>query len=78
MNEKHEVETFAMLRKEAGLTQRQFAEALDVTEDTVANWEAGRSSAKLEIWQMKTLCRLLNKPIEEIPDSFVSPKTQNA
>jgi DNA-binding XRE family transcriptional regulator len=78
MDETPEVKTFAMLRKEAKLTQRQLANALDVTEDTVANWEAGRSSPKLEIWQVKALCRLLGKPIEEVPDSFVSPKIQSA
>lgn len=78
MDEKQEVKTFAMLRKDVNLTQRQIADALDVSEDTVANWEAGRSTPKLQIWQVKKLCSLLGKPIEEIPDSFVSPKTQSA
>lgn len=70
--------TFTMLRKESKLTQRQIADALAVSEDTVANWENGRSIPKLEIWQVKTLCRLLSKSIEEIPDSFSSPKKQSA
>lgn len=78
MYENQEVKTFAMLRKDVNLTQRQIADALGVSEDTVANWEAGRSTPKLQIWQTKALCRLLGKPIEEIPDSFVSPKLESA
>jgi DNA-binding XRE family transcriptional regulator len=78
MSENQEGKTFAMLRKDANLTQSQVAQALGVSEDTVANWEAGRSIPKLQIWQTKALCQLLGKRIEEVPDSFVSPKTESA
>ncbi|OUC15889.1 MAG: hypothetical protein B0A82_04490 [Alkalinema sp. CACIAM 70d] len=78
MVEKQEGKTFVMLRKELELTQDDVAKVLGVTRDTVANWENGRSVPKLEIWQTKALCRLLGRPIEEIPDSFASPKEQNA
>lgn len=33
------------LRRQLGLTQRELARSLDVTEDTVANWERGRARA---------------------------------
>ncbi|QYO63045.1 helix-turn-helix transcriptional regulator [Leptolyngbya sp. 7M] len=64
------------LRKELDLTQKDIADALDVTEQTVRNWEQGKSTPKLTIPQMKTLCRLLQRPIEDIPDDF-GPKTQS-
>lgn len=65
------------LRKELDLTQKQIADALEVTEQTVRNWEQGKSVPKLTISQMKVLCRLLQRPIEEIPDNF-GPINQSA
>lgn len=59
-----------VLRKELELTQKDIADALGVTEQTVRNWEQGNSVPKLTIAQMKTLCRLLKRPIEEMPDNF--------
>lgn len=38
------VSRVAELRKRAGLTQRQLAIKLDVTESTIANWEQGRNA----------------------------------
>lgn len=38
------VSRIAILREQANLTQRELAELLEVTENTVANWETGRSS----------------------------------
>lgn len=58
------------LRKELDLTQKQIADALDVTEQTVRNWEQGKSIPRLTIPQMKTLCRLLQRSIEDVPDNF--------
>ena len=68
--------TFVDLRKKHGLKQKDIADALGVTEDTVANWERGRSIPKLTIRQVKNLCQLFGKPIEYLPDTFVS--TENA
>jgi transcriptional regulator with XRE-family HTH domain len=65
--------TFVSLRKEKNLTQRDIALALGISEDTVANWERGRSIPKLTIPQIKRLCSVLEKPIEQLPDSFISP-----
>jgi DNA-binding XRE family transcriptional regulator len=65
------------LRKELDLTQKQIADALAVTEQTVRNWEQGKSIPKLTIPQMKILCKLLQRPIEAIPDNF-GPIEQSA
>lgn len=61
---------FVALRLEAGLTQRDIAEALGVSEQTVRNWEQGKHSPKLTIPQVKKLCQLLKKPLDELPDNF--------
>lgn len=49
----------AELRKRAGLTQRQVAIKLDVTESTIANWEQGRNALT---WfeRVAKLCEVLN------------------
>ena len=61
---------FVALRLEAGLTQRDIADALGVSEQTVRNWEQGKHDPRLTIPQVKKLCRLLKKSLDELPDSF--------
>lgn len=61
---------FVKLREQLGLTQKQVAEALQVSEQTVRNWEHGKTVPSLTISQTKRLCALLGKPIEEIPEYF--------
>lgn len=60
------------LRLEAGLTQKALADALGVTEQAVRNWEHGKVEPKFTLSDTKKLCRLLNKTLEEMPDSFSS------
>ncbi len=66
------------MREALGLTQKDIADELGITEQTVRNWEHGRSVPKLTIPQMKRLCRLLNRSLDEMPDSFGYVKTQSA
>jgi DNA-binding XRE family transcriptional regulator len=54
-------------RREHGLTQGQIANALDVSKQTVSNWENGRSTPSLTIGQIKTLCQILRCSLSEIP-----------
>ncbi|MEQ8537585.1 MAG: helix-turn-helix transcriptional regulator [Coleofasciculus sp. D1-CHI-01] len=56
------------LRKRLGLTQKQVADAVGVTDQTVSNWEAGRHIPKLYPAQMKMLCDLLNLTLEELAE----------
>lgn len=58
------------LRLEAGLTQKALAEAFNVSEQAVRNWEHGKVEPKFTLADTKKLCRLLNKTLEELPDSF--------
>lgn len=61
-------EKLKQLRRQLGLTQRQVAEALRVTDQTVSNWEANRFEPRLSIRQMQILCRILQCSLEELPD----------
>lgn len=58
------------LRMLQQLTQREVADALGVTQDTVANWESGRSVPKLTVPQFKILLKVLQVTPEELPDNF--------
>jgi DNA-binding XRE family transcriptional regulator len=61
------------LRKRLGLTQKQVADAISVTDQTVSNWEAGRFEPRLTISQIQALCRVLQCSLDEIP-SFTDPE----
>jgi DNA-binding XRE family transcriptional regulator len=61
---------FLDMRKELGLTQEEVAAALGVTPRTILNWENGHHEPKLTIKQVKALCRLLQRPLDQVPDEF--------
>ena len=61
---------FVSLRKGKHLSQDDVANALGVTRHTVANWETGRSEARLSVRQIKTLAQLLGVSVEDLPDDF--------
>jgi DNA-binding transcriptional regulator YiaG len=59
------------LRTLRRVTQRELAEALNVSVTTIKNWESGRSIPNLSIGQFKILMKMLDiKSVEELPDSF--------
>ncbi len=64
------------LRTLQNITQRELADALGVTTDTIANWERGRSVPKLTIPQFKTLLKVLQVTVDELPDDFGKPESQ--
>ena len=58
-------------REELGLKQRDIAIGVNVSMQTVSNWETGRyREAKLTLPQVKALCRVLQWSIEELPDEL--------
>lgn len=69
-HESNKESTLVKLRQRLELTQKDIADALGVTEQTVRNWEQGKAVPRLTIPQMKVLCRLLQCPIEEVPDNL--------
>ena len=46
------------LRKERGLTQKQLAEVLETTDDSIFSWEKGRSQPSIETLQK--ICNYFN------------------
>lgn len=58
------------LRTQRNLTQKELADALGVTENTVANWERGTAILKLTPSQFKTLVKMLQIELEDLPDDF--------
>ena len=61
------------LREEAGLSQEGLARIIGVASATISRWERG-ATAMLTVPQMKALCRVFGKSIEELPDEFGVPK----
>jgi transcriptional regulator with XRE-family HTH domain len=56
------------LRKQRNLSQRDIAQALGITDQTVSNWEQGRSEPRLTIRQVILLCRILNCYLTDLDD----------
>ncbi|AFY91975.1 MULTISPECIES: helix-turn-helix transcriptional regulator [Chamaesiphon] len=56
------------LRKQHNLSQRDIAYALGITDQTVSNWEQGRSEPRLTIRQVVLLCSILNCSLADLDD----------
>ncbi|WP_242064832.1 helix-turn-helix transcriptional regulator [Nostoc sp. FACHB-133] len=65
------VSRIATLREKEKLTQRQLAELLEVTENTVANWETGRSSVEW-IDRVVKLCKIFACSPEDLIEYVVN------
>jgi DNA-binding transcriptional regulator YiaG len=58
------------LRRIRNLTQKQVADALGITVQTVSNWEVGRAEPKLTIRQFKALLHILQCSVDHLPDDL--------
>ena len=56
-------------RKKAGLSQEQLGEKVDVTRQTISNWELGETSPNPE--QLKKLSKALNVSVDELIDNDI-------
>lgn len=57
------------LRKMQGLSQEQLGERVNVTRQTISNWELGETTPNIE--QLKLLSKELNISIDELLDNNV-------
>jgi DNA-binding transcriptional regulator YiaG len=74
MTEEQEQESaLGRLRRIHGLTQKQVADALGITVQTVSNWEVGRAEPKLTIRQFKALLKVVQCSVDELPDDLGPP-----
>ena len=60
-------EKLAELRKQKNLTQEKVAEELNVTRQTISNWELGQTIPDLE--QSKSLSKLYQISLDELVDN---------
>ena len=60
---------FLLKRREKGLTQSQIAELLGVSDQTVSNWERGRSIPTFTISQLNRLCEEFDCEFSDIPEN---------
>ncbi|MDB9526657.1 helix-turn-helix transcriptional regulator [Oscillatoria sp. CS-180] len=65
------------IRENLQITQRQLSDKLGVTENTIANWENGRSIGKW-LYQIKLLCQALDCSFEELTENENSPLSQDS
>lgn len=56
------------IREELGMTQAQFAVALGIDTSTVSRCERGLSEIALTLLQVKRLCQLTQKSLDQLPD----------
>ena len=73
MEHMNAVSRLAILREKENLTQRQLADLLEITENTVANWETGRSSVEW-IDRVVKLCKIFACTPEELIEYAADPK----
>lgn len=69
-DEANKKSVFVQLRQKHGLSQKQVAEALEVSEQTIRNWEHGKTMPQLTILQTKRLCELLQMDLSDLPEWF--------
>ena len=62
--------SFMELRKKAGVTQRQIANALDVRQGTVSDWETGKHMPRLSPSEMLVLTEMLKCSLTELAQAF--------
>ena len=61
-----------ILRQNAGLTAQSVAQALDVAESTVRNWDKGRSEPKLKLGQVKRLTELYQCSLDDLLEAIAN------
>lgn len=70
---KKAVPNIAQLRDKAGLTQRELSILVGVTENTIQNWERGRSIV-VQILRLIRLCDVLECTLEELITYIPDPE----
>jgi DNA-binding XRE family transcriptional regulator len=61
---------FMNLRESLGLTQKQVADAIGVTDQTVSNWERGVHVPRLTLGQAVQLCKITKQTLQELASLF--------
>ena len=62
-------------RERAGLSQKEFAQRINMKNTTVSNWEQGVSRPNADI--LSDICMTLNVPPDELLDIRLKPEDMN-
>ena len=62
-------ENIFLLRTRANLTQRQVAQAIGVTDQTISNWETGVYKPRLTPKQTRALLQLFQCTLDELVEA---------
>jgi putative transcriptional regulator len=65
-------------RKILGLTQRDIANALGITDQAVSDWERGVRTPRLSPRQTAILCQLMQLDVFQLADMFEQITPKNA
>lgn len=68
-------ENILRLRKQQGISQEQLGERINVTRQTISNWELGETAPNPE--QLKLLSKALNISIDELLDNEIRSVLEN-
>lgn len=68
-------EKILLLRKKAGLSQESLAEKLNVTSQTVSNWELGQTTP--DILQAKELSKIFNVSLDDLTNNKLELNVKN-
>jgi transcriptional regulator with XRE-family HTH domain len=69
--------TMKVLRKKRNLSQRQIAQKLRITDQTVSNWETGATHPRLTPKQTLELCQLLQISLERLVEVLEEQSINN-
>lgn len=68
--------TLMKVRERAGMTQKEFADMLDVTISTVSNWERGTQVPRLTFIQVKLIMEASGLGIDDLVEAFDGTKEE--
>lgn len=68
------IEKFMRLRESLGLTQKQIADVVGVTDQTVSNWERGIHVPRLTLRQTIKLCEITKLGLQDLAELFEPSK----
>ena len=71
------VSRIGKLREKAGLTQRELSFRIGVTENTIQNWEKGRSVVE-QIARMIKLCQELDCNLEDLIEEVLDTDSKES
>jgi transcriptional regulator with XRE-family HTH domain len=69
--------TMKLLREKLNLSQRQIADKLKITDQTVSNWETGTTHPRLTPKQTLELCQLLQISLERLVEVLEEQSINN-